>query len=260
MNNLKTQFVLKRYKKNSDLEEILNLNKISFKYINKEYFIEDISSSNIDILLNILSWEILGFIEKDKKYKLINEGYSSSFVSCISKNPFIAIYIKNKLCLYLMNNNQYIDINNFSKYNLSEIDEEYYKLIDKITFNKSNYITTTLKGVLFRGGKFNHINELTFDFINSRNKNDFDCIIYTDTGEKISSLSVDSTIKLYGLSIAEKNATSVLKNELNSAVATIISLRPKRVYFKGKYNNEIINEILKSLIKYGYGEIDYRTI
>lgn len=260
MKNITTYLKICSQNHSEIFEKNLKDSNISFIRLENGYLLNDINTENINLILNILSWNILEQIEKNKKNQLIKEGYSSSYVNCINKNPFIAIYIKDKISQYLLNDNNILDTKKFIKYNLINIDNEYYKILNNSFINTSNVVADTLRKVLFKDNKFSNIKELTIDFVDCKNESEFTCNFYTDTGLKITSLSVDSTIKLYGLMIQEKKNDKMIKCELNSIIATILALNPKKVIFKGKYKEKVINFILKSVLKIYINNVEFQII
>lgn len=258
--NITTTICLENQKKNSSFENNLNILNINYIYKDNKYFLKNISNKNMFNLINILAWDILNISEKKKKEQMIEENYSSNFIGYVSKNPFIAIYIKDKLLEYFINNNSTLNIEKFIKFNLKDIDKEYDKLLEKIEFNQFNNVQYILRNVLFNDKRFKNVNEIIVKFESFKDIDDFNCDIITDTRLKINSLLIDSTISLYGLSQPLKNSSNALKNELNAVVATIIALTPKRVVFEGEYNNEIINNIMKKTIENNITNIEYITL
>ena len=257
MTNIKTNLKIKNISKNINFENNLKLNGIIFNYDKNSYVINNINHNNIELVSNIISWAILFEIEKNKKEQLLNEGYSTTSVSYTSKNPIIAIYIKEKLYEFLINDNDTLDLKKFIKFNLNNIDNKYYELINNISKNSWGYVSKTLRRVLFKDSKFNNIKELTFDFSSCIDIDDYTCNIYTDNNMKISSLEIDTTIKLYNIVISVKNNNGIIDTYLNSILATIFSLKPKKIIFTGNYKEEVINEILKELINYQYDIDEY---
>jgi hypothetical protein len=249
-----SDIIIQNQKKSIKFENKLKTLDIKYRYLKNSYIISEINDDDINIFINILAWEIINSF--NVKIKFLDDSYSENFVNYVNKNPFITIYVKDKLTEYFMNDNSVIDIEKFIKYNLHNLNSEYEKLLDKIdkkeTFNK--YI---LKSVLFNDDRLKNVKELNIRFISYKDINDFDCEITTDNNLKINSLLVDSTIRLYNLSPSLKSSKSIMKNEMNAAVATIISICPAKVNFSGKYNKKIVNNIIKEVSKNCINNIDY---
>lgn len=235
--------------------ELKNAN-ISYRFINKKYFIENIDNKKIDNFINIISWEILRIFEGNKK--IFEKNYSNNFYYLVKQNPFITIYIKNKIIEYLLNNNYVLDIKKFIKFNLKDIYDKYDKLFEQITDDNKKIIEEVLYRVLLKDSKFKNVKTLRIDFIKDDGINDFSCNIFTDNGLRLSSLNLDSTIQLYGLSTIKENKKGLLKHNLNAATAAIIALKVNTIEFTGDYSEETVNGIIRDTLYYGIENMTYK--
>lgn len=253
-----TKIKLINFSKNPILENNLSKSNIKFKYLNGYYYLSEISNTNIDAFLNIISWEILMKTDQKNKLEMIKNGYSNSFISIVSQSPFIALKIKEKILEYFINENIELDINKFIKFNLNNIDSVYEQFFNNISTTEESTIGNVLKAVLLKDEKYKEVKSIEINFISDNGINDFNCNIVTDNGLKVNSLSLDTSIQLYDLSSLNKKSKGILKHNLNAAVAAIISLKVKSVIFTGLYKEETINGIIKDVIKNGICNVDYK--
>lgn len=144
----------------------------------------------------------------------------------------VLIFIRKKLMKYLRSGNQDIDVNDFIKYNLKNINDKYYDIVVDASVSG---IHDEIKKVLSKAK--DHYSTLYISFTYALNQDSFYVTIKDETKQVI---------------------TEFTKKNINTIDIFFKELETDRIIFDGIYEKNIANQIFLKLLKLGFNYCDYQ--
>lgn len=205
---------LHNYFLDNDLKSNLKNNKINIIINNKQ---------DVDIFISGLSRFIFTHsLHNFKCQQYVNEKVKKE----LEKDFFPLLFIRMRLLIFLQNNNNLINIDDFITFNLKDIDDIFYETASQISVRQISDEIGKIAPM-----KYTNIKNLKISFTFAFNQNSFHYFVFNDDNFVIAEFS-------------DKN--------FNTFQQFLHSVKFKKVTFSGIYNEETIELVYKEIIRYSW--------